>query len=590
MSFGIGAVALVGAAAAGTGAVMASKSKAKVQDPKQSTQQYNETAADVQAGMIANAPAQYAADSKYAPLYAQMYNNIYKNQLLGTNGLVSTLEQASPQLQELQNRLNTQQVQGNLANVKQYGSQALKAFQNINPQLQGIQNQQVNLAMNAPQADMIQVGPQPGLLASNYSGQQVAPTGGVHGVQAPRMAQMVSAGQQPDAIANNYSGMDVQAGQNQSLGMYNQMAQSQMAKGGTLTDQETNSIVQGVMGNVNQAGRANDPQAIAQAALGLDSASQARLQQNMGYGQTASGLVNQYNQLDLGAQQSNQANLYGYSQLNNSANVQNQNAQQNYNQLLLNAGISNQGAQTTYGNQQLQAGSLNQYAQNQNAQMWMQAQLANQANQLDYSKMNLTADAQNQQMLMEYLGYGIDAGKANQAAQLQNGNLQAQLLGQAQSSLMSPTMTALGMMYDPSGAIGQASNAYGTSAQSQTTGSGSYNPYGVATNLYDNYYNAQASANIQSANNKAAAGTGLMNLGGSLIGGGMCWVARAVFGEKSDEWLQFREFIMHEATPEFRQFYMEHGPKIAERLKTDPQMAELIRHLMLEIIGEHSNV
>jgi len=536
MSFGIGAVALVGVAAAGTGAVMASKSKAKVQDPKQSTQQYNETAADVQAGMIANAPAQYAADSKYAPLYAQMYNNIYKNQLLGTNGLVSTLEQASPQLQELQNQLNTQQVQGNLANVKQYGSQALKAFQNINPQLQGIQNQQVNLAMNAPQADMIQVGQQPGLLASNYSGQQVAPTSGVNGVRAPMRAQ------------------NVYAGGNQSLGMYNQMAQQQMAKGGTLTDQETNSIVQGVMGNVNQAGRANDPQAIAQAALGLDSASQARLQQNMGYGQTASGLVNQYNQLDLGAQQSNQS------------------------------------AQTAYGSQQLQAGSLNQYAQNQNAQMGMQAQLANQANQLDYSKVNLTAEQQNQQMLMEYLGYGIDAGKANQAAQLQNGNLQAQLLGQAQSSLMSPTMTALGMMYDPSGAIGQASNAYGTSAQSQTTGSGSYNPYGVATNLYDNYYNAQASANIQSANNKAAAGTGLMNLGGSLIGGGMCWVARAVFGEKSDEWLQFREFIMHEATPEFRQFYMEHGPKIAERLKTDPQMAELIRHLMLEIIGEHSNV
>ena len=194
MSFGIGAVALVGAAAAGTGAVMASNSKAKVQDPKQSTQQYNETAADVQAGMIANAPAQYAADSKYAPLYAQMYNNIYRQQLLGTNGLVSTLEQASPQLQELQNRLNTQQLQSNLGNVQQYGSQALRAFQNINPQLQGIQNQQVNLAMNAPQADMIQVGQQPGLLNTNYSGQQVAQNGQIGGVAAPQLASSVSEG------------------------------------------------------------------------------------------------------------------------------------------------------------------------------------------------------------------------------------------------------------------------------------------------------------------------------------------------------------------------------------------------------------
>lgn len=218
----------------------------------------------------------------------------------------------------------------------------------------------------------------------------------------------------------------------------------------------------------------------------------------------------------------------------------------------------------------------------------MQAQIANQGAQQSLNQTSLTADAQNQQMLMQYLGYGADVGKANQAAQLQNANLQAQLLGQAQSSLMSPTMTALGMMYDPSGAMGQASSAYGTSAQSQTTGSGSYNPYGVATNLYDNYYNAQASANIQSANNKAAVGTGLMNMGGSMMMA--CWVARAVFGDDSKEWLQFREFIMHEASTEFREFYMEHGPKIAERINKDPQMAELVRHLMLEIIGEHSNV
>jgi len=411
MSFGIGAVALVGIAAAGAGAVMTSNAKSKVQDPKQSTQQYNETAADVQAGMIANAPAQYAADATYAPLYAQMYNDIYKNQLLGNNGLVDTLKQASPQLQDLQSQLDKQKLQSNLSNVQTYGADALKAFQNINPQLQGIQNQQVNLAMNAPQAGMLQTGNQPGLINSQYMNQ------------------------------------NVQAGQNQSLGMYNQMAQQQMAKGGQLSDQETNSIIQGVMGNVNQAGRANDPTAIAQAALGLDSASQARLAQNMGYGQNASTMTNQYNQLDLSGQTANQS------------------ARQALNQT------------------------------------------------------SLTADAQNQQMLMQYLGYGADVGKANQAAQLQNANLQAQLLGQAQSSLMSPTMTALGMMYDPSNAIGQASSAYGTSAQSQTTGSGSYNPYGVATNLYDNYYNAQASANIQSANNKAAVGTGLINIGGSLLGG-----------------------------------------------------------------------
>jgi hypothetical protein len=68
-----------------------------------------------------------------------------------------------------------------------------------------------------------------------------------------------------------------------------------------------------------------------------------------------------------------------------------------------------------------------------------------------------------------------------------------------------------------------------------------------------------------------------------------CWVAREVFGEGDPKWMQFRGYMLHDASPEFRAFYLERGEGVAKQIKDLPEVKILIAHLMDSILCQTKN-
>lgn len=86
---------------------------------------------------------------------------------------------------------------------------------------------------------------------------------------------------------------------------------------------------------------------------------------------------------------------------------------------------------------------------------------------------------------------------------------------------------------------------------------------------------------------------GLGALGGGLLGGagtaaaagksvfsGICWVARAVYGEDNPKWLLFREWLTEDAPEWFHDLYCEYGPRFAEFISDKPLIKWAIRKWM----------
>lgn len=150
-----------------------------------------------------------------------------------------------------------------------------------------------------------------------------------------------------------------------------------------------------------------------------------------------------------------------------------------------------------------------------------------------------------------------------------------------------------------------AAAAYGQSIQQPVVG---LDPSAVG-NLTVANKNNQTIAAMNAANIKAQTGQNLMGFGGQLLGygssffggggaaagaggvssvglglsgaaAGMCWIARECYGKDNPAWLEFRDWLTRDASPEFRNFYQEHGEDIASQIKDDPLLKELIRHLM----------
>lgn len=316
---------------------------------------------------IALAPEQFRAESQYAPQYAQLYANIMRNTLLGTEsqpGLLSTYSQAAPSISDLQAKLNTAQRQANINDVTNLGAQATQAFNQANPQLMALQNQISQNALN-PKDVVSQLG----------------------------KPQQLTAGQ-------------ISAGDNPLLGQLNQSVAAQLAQGGQLSPYEQAQAVNATQSQMSLYGRQNDPIAAANAALNLDSVSRQRLQQAQAAASSVAGQNQAANALGLQAQAQNQAANLQAGQLNNQFDLQYgaanqqaqlQNANFNANQLMGGFGALAQTAQNPYalilgqsgGVGQLQgltgqAGSFNTSTQNFNPfnQAITGIYAGNQANQL----------------------------------------------------------------------------------------------------------------------------------------------------------------------------------------------------------------
>lgn len=188
-------------------------------------------------------------------------------------------------------------------------------------------------------------------------------------------------------------------------------------------------------------------------------------------------------------------------------------------------------------------------------------------------------------------GQGADRSFLGQAAQFE-----AARRGEGFNRRLSATQARLATFADPfQGVLGRSSanvgtnanlfgNAVGTAGASAQQTRGMFEPFNpYAADVYNTNYNAQAAANIATANNRAGligAGIGAI---GSIAGGFAsrgCWVARAVYGERDSRWRQFRTWLLSRAPQHLLARYLARGQAAAERVKRDPVYRAEMRALM----------
>jgi hypothetical protein len=88
--------------------------------------------------------------------------------------------------------------------------------------------------------------------------------------------------------------------------------------------------------------------------------------------------------------------------------------------------------------------------------------------------------------------------------------------------------------------------------------------------LYTQNYDAATEAAIASAKNSASLISAGIGAVGTMAGGMMCWVARAVYGDQDPRWLLFRSWLLTKAPVWFRELYRIYGPTVAAIIKRIP--------------------
>lgn len=63
-----------------------------------------------------------------------------------------------------------------------------------------------------------------------------------------------------------------------------------------------------------------------------------------------------------------------------------------------------------------------------------------------------------------------------------------------------------------------------------------------------------------------------------------CWVARLVYGETNPKWMVFRDWLLEDANPWFRNAYLKYGERFAEFIKDMPIAKAIVRSLMDTVV------
>jgi hypothetical protein len=179
-------------------------------------------------------------------------------------------------------------------------------------------------------------------------------------------------------------------------------------------------------------------------------------------------------------------------------------------------------------------------------------------------------------------GTQIQAGQAQLGAGAMN-QLQAAQAPVLQAFYKQPILQGqVGSAQQMGFNMGQAAGPQLFNPESQTGMGSIYGAYNAQMNLAA----AQAQANAA----KSAGKSSMMgSLGGALIGNvgkmfaagaTLCWVAREVYGSENPKWTQFRDWMLNNASDDFVDAYIEHGPKIAEFISNKPDLKNMIRSWM----------
>jgi len=90
---------------------------------------------------------------------------------------------------------------------------------------------------------------------------------------------------------------------------------------------------------------------------------------------------------------------------------------------------------------------------------------------------------------------------------------------------------------------------------------------------------ASAAATAAGGAAKAGIGATLGKVGLTALSM-FCWVAREVYGTETDEWMQFREWMLNDAPSWFRKLYIKHGERFAKFISNKPRIKSVIRKWM----------
>ena len=132
----------------------------------------------------------------------------------------------------------------------------------------------------------------------------------------------------------------------------------------------------------------------------------------------------------------------------------------------------------------------------------------------------------------------------------------------------------------PSSAIGLGQQGIGqaTNLAAQPMGPQLFDP-NVGINMAMQNQQNQMNASIAGAANKTARYGATVGAIGSAIGG-LCWVAREVYGEHNPKWKQFRDWLTGDAPKWFNNLYTKYGERFAEFISDKPRIKSIIRKWM----------
>jgi hypothetical protein len=421
-------------------------------------------------------------------------------------------------------------------------------------------------------------GAQPGGLRETVAGGYV---NAVQGFNPMNVAQQ--AGAVPDAanmrgiagpaLASNIQNLDANAvkeylqtmpGMEAYANTLSAQANQELAAGRSLTAEEQRLADQAARSAYAARGMALGPQAVAAEVLNRADVANQRFQQRMATAQSAMGQVQGIYQpaLQQSLQRQQLGIEYGLSK-----------QQQAFAQAQARDAMAQQIQAQRYG-QLMGQQQLEQAAQNQAyAQAMGREELGATTQQAAFQQALQRGQAEQQAYM---------AGVQGQAAEAQLG---AGALGQLQTA-QAPVLQAFYKQPILQGQTG-ASQQMGVN-MSQLAGPQYFNPesqtgmgsiYG-AYNAQMNLAGAQAQAN---AAKQAGKSSMLGSIGGGLLTGAalaLCWVAREVYGTENPKWTQFRDWMLANASDDFVDTYIQHGPKIAEFISDKPELKNMIRSWM----------
>ena len=180
------------------------------------------------------------------------------------------------------------------------------------------------------------------------------------------------------------------------------------------------------------------------------------------------------------------------------------------------------------------------------------------------------------QQELRQVGADMDAERLRQAQTAGFIDASTRLAGLEASTTMDPFAALLNRA--GGGSLGQAGQVLGQAGYGLQSGPQFLNPesgLGFISQMAANeasMYGANVAAD-------AAIKGGLYQGIGSAIGG-LCWVAREVYGPLNPQWLQFREWMLSEAPNWFYHLFLKFGERFANWISDKPRIKAIIRRWM----------